>query len=71
MANSMTRKPVRRVYGYGIVGKSGKPWWDEACVALRRESLLEVVANLNDDMKYDGDYPFRVVRLFYMSRGKR
>ena len=33
--------------------------------------VWERVGNLKDDMKYDGDYPFRVVRLFYLSRGKR
>ena len=71
----MIKKPRKVSYGYGIVGRSGKPWWDEACVCEDRAPLLETVDNLNDSMwiagEPHGDRPYHVVRLFYMSRGKR
>jgi len=63
---------MKRQYGYGIVGKSGKPWWDEACVCEDREPMTEVADNLNDTTwivgEPHGDRPFRVVRLFYETR---
>ena len=68
----MTRKPSKRHYGYGIVGKSGKPWWNEdSCVCEDRQPMLETCADLND--KYNGSFddperPYRVVKLFYETR---
>lgn len=65
----MNRKLTRCVYGYGIVGKSGTPWWDEACVAKYYDSLALVVLNLNEiACETSGaptDQPYRIVRLFY------
>ena len=69
----MTRKPVRRFYGYGILGRSGMPFWDEACVCEDRAPMQETCAELNDKYAMDDDMerPYRVVRLFYMSRSKK
>ena len=73
-------KLARRFYGYGIVGKSGKPWWDEACVCKDRGPLQETVGTLNEAVTVAGhisgksptsDQFYRVVRLFYETRGKR
>jgi len=70
-------KPVRKPYGYGIVGKTGKPWWDESCVCQDRAPLLDTVDLLNEAMlvakqitgtPLDCDQPYRVVRLFYETR---
>jgi len=62
----------RRVYGYGIVGKSGAPWWDESCVCEDREPLDDQVDMLNEPPHPEhADTPYRVVRLFYLSKGKR
>jgi hypothetical protein len=62
-----------KFYGYGIIGKSGKPYWDESCVCEDKAPMGETVACLNDDDFSTGpdDRPFRVVRLFYVTRGKR
>lgn len=61
---------TKRFYGYGIVGKSGKPWWEEGCVCEDREPMQETVDNLNDKNSPDEDNerPYRVVRLFYETR---
>ena len=64
----MTRKPVRRVYGYGIVGKSGKSWLREHASWSERKSAMRTVYRLNEYP--NADTPYRVVRLFYL-RGKR
>jgi len=73
--NPIVQNKLKRInYGWGIVGRSGKPWWDEACVCEDRGPLLETVANLNDDSwargGVTGDHPYRVVRLFYETRKK-
>ncbi len=67
------RKLVRKFYGYGIVGKSGKPWWDDACVCQDRAPMADTVKGLNDKFwkAEPGEQPYRVVRLFYVSRGKQ
>ena len=61
---------MKHQYGYGIVGKSGKPWWDAECVNHETTLVGETVAELNDDDFSTGpdDRPFRVVRLFYETR---
>ena len=64
----MTRKPAKRHYGYGIVGKSGTPWWLEHATSSRRAGLETLVYRLNGEGAKDSDSPYRVVRLFYMSR---
>lgn len=61
----MNRKPVRKLYGYGIVGKSGKPFLGKSCVCDERAWLQPTVERLNANVI---DSPYRVVRLFYMSR---
>ena len=66
---ALRRKPVRKFYGYGIVGKSGKPWWDEACVCQDRAPMDEAAKVLNDALNdTDSQRPYRVVRLFYETR---
>lgn len=70
----MTRKLTNKFYGYGIVGKSGAPWWNESCVCEDRDPLDEQVESLNDPMYADDDntdHPYRVVKLFYIARVKR
>jgi len=69
----LKRKPVRKFYGYGIVGRSGASFWNEGCVCQDRGPMQETVEGLNDEIYCDEDMerPYRVVRLFYMSRGKR
>ena len=61
---------MNHTYGYGIIDRHGKPWWDESCVCQDRGPMQELVANLNDRLernKYRA--PFRVVRLVWI--GKR
>lgn len=62
----------KRIYGYGIVDRHGKPWWNEdSCVCQDCAPMLETCAVLNDrlEMSYEEDRaPYRVVRLFWMGR---
>ena len=70
----MTRTQ-RKVYGYGIVDKAGQPWWDEACVSEEPSDLADACADLNSGdlscAEDDARRPFRVVKLFWISRRKR
>jgi len=65
------RKPVRKFYGYGIVGKTGKPWLGKSCVC-DESKLLQVMVTLLNDAAFGftlaDDPPYRVVRLFYETR---
>lgn len=62
---------ARYSYGWGIVNKLGEPWWDESCVCEDRTPLDDTVRNLNDPMEKDAAAPYRVVRLYFQSRGRR
>ena len=67
---ALKRKPVKKCYGYGIIGKSGTPWWHEACVCQDREPIAAHVKALNG-IWWAADpveRPYRVVRLFYETR---
>jgi hypothetical protein len=50
------------IYGYGIVDKDNKPWWDESCVCADRGPLDSLIVDLNDDHG-DPRCPYRVVTL--------
>ena len=62
----------RKFYGYGIVGKSGKPWGNEdSCVCEDRAPMQETCADLNSEYCAPDeilDRPYRVVKLFYETR---
>lgn len=60
----------RRVYGWGIVDKNGKPFWGEACVCEHRAPMDEQVNGLNDPTYDEEGRPFRVVRLYFESRSE-
>jgi hypothetical protein len=68
---SSERRKVK--FGYGIVDKDGKPYWDEACVCQDRQILeAEILPNLNDPYgpsvpEIDSRQPFRVVTLWRVS----
>ena len=63
---ALKRKPTRRFYGYGIVGKSGKPFLGQSCVCDDQKLLMTIVDKLNDYP--NDDIPYRVARLFYETR---
>lgn len=59
-------------YGYGIVDRDGKPYYDESCVCQDSEPMQEIISQLNQTVKlnnrsvvYDVRCPYRVVRLLY------
>ena len=65
-------KPAH-TYGYGIIDRHGKPWWDESCVCQDRGPMQEQVAHLNDRLDTEWDEvraPFRVVRLIWVGKGR-
>ena len=65
-------KPAHK-YGYGIIDRHGRPWWDESCVCEDIEPMRDTCANLNDRLEIGWDEtraPFRVVRLVWKGRGK-
>jgi hypothetical protein len=72
MANPKLVKKIR--FGYGIVDKKGKPFWDEDCVCQDRGTLeMEVVPGLNEmdeiaDPEIYARQPFRVVALYRLGR---
>ena len=58
-------------YGYGIVDKDGKPWWNESCVSPDRGEIDETVMSVNDNPYNDEELcgrPYRVVALYFRSR---
>ena len=54
---------MERFYGYGIVDKDGKHFFDEFCVSGSPEELQMSVDGMNND-EFE-DHPYRVVELFY------
>ena len=65
-------KPAH-IYGYGIIDRHGRPWWDDSCVCADAGPLREITSTLNDRSEMDVDdkrAPFRVVRLAWKGRGK-
>jgi hypothetical protein len=64
----------KRKFGYGIVDKAGKPYWDEDCVCQDRATLeMEVTPGLNkmDEISDPDIYarqPFRVVALYRVEK---
>ena len=62
----------KHFFGYGIVGKSGRPWWDETCVCQDRAPMQETVDGLNDKFwaAEPNEQPYRVVALFYETHAK-
>jgi len=64
-----------KIYGYGIVDKNGKPWWDESCVCENRAPMDDECKNLNSYSRgfaeNDNRIPYRVVRLLYAVKDKK
>lgn len=63
---------MKKKYGYGIIDRHGKPWWDESCVCKNAAPMRVQLVYMND--RFDACYeeeraPFRLVRLFW--EGKR
>jgi hypothetical protein len=54
----------RVIYGYGIVDKDNKPFWDEACVCEDDGRLHDTVQDLNRAVERDDRAPYRVARLY-------
>lgn len=61
------RREQEKHYGWGIIDKDGKPWWDEACVCEDKHPMADAVASLNDEDYADIDprCPYRVAELFW------
>ena len=67
----MNRKPVRKIYGYGIVGKSGAPWWDDGASVSHDHEAIAMRVNALNGKWWAADpveRPYRVVKLFYETR---
>lgn len=69
----MSKRHVQ--YGYGIVDRFGKPWWEEGCVCQDRAPMIETLATLNGFQGFGSDAddraPYRVVVLNYITSAKR
>lgn len=63
-----------KTYGWGIVDKDGRPWFDdEWCVCEDRSVMIETAKRLNRDWVDEGALypPFRAVRLMFAERKRK
>ncbi len=63
-----------KTYGWGIVDRKDRPWWDESCVCQDRAPMLETAAILNEANELGNDTsraPYRSVRLLFAERKRK